>query len=333
MALSLVVALKGSRMKIKDIMEGQIWQGFKQMGKGLGNVAGGVATAGVRALDKFGGGQGKVGTAAQQAAYAAAQKAKSKITARAGLPKQAAAEFMANLEQQGIDINDARSFDLETIRNYMQEFAMTFFAKGQGQGIEEYIRKASASIPVPGNINGKTVEQYFSRINQVRDDALNVVQYGAAGSDAGPSAPIGGKPAPGIALVNDYPVIISYNKKEYTIDDASGEWEDEKGAKVKSQYQVFLYKQADLLLPGDPSLNQAFDKYEATLSGAAAQPVEPAQQAAPAKPVRVKVGSETITKGADGRWYDEAGDFIDNPADIKELERRSASPTAGTYVK
>jgi len=48
-------------MKINDIVEGRIWQGVKDVGRGLGGIASGIGVGTAKALDKFAGGKGEVG--------------------------------------------------------------------------------------------------------------------------------------------------------------------------------------------------------------------------------------------------------------------------------
>ena len=55
-------------MKVNEIItEAGVWQGIKNMGRGLGQVVGGAATAVVGGLDQLAGGSGNVGTRAQRA--------------------------------------------------------------------------------------------------------------------------------------------------------------------------------------------------------------------------------------------------------------------------
>ncbi len=323
-------------MKINDITEG-VWDGVKTIGKGLGQVAGGAAMGALRGLDKLGGGTGAgVGTKSQQAAYAAANKAKQIAGISKELPKEALSAFNQQLLKMGVNLKDARTFNPDQIEMFLKNWALEFFTGGQGQGIKQYIAQASTSVPVPTIINEKSVLQYFTRMNQIRDDAMSIVAQPGMGSVT-PTHPAGGSVAQGIALVNDDPPIISYNKKNYSLDEF-GFWEDDKGVRVKDAYQLFLYKQADILVPGSPAVDLAFDKFEKMVQGysdekegATAQPAQPAKQ----KPIQVKVGNEVITKGEDGRWYDPAGDYIGDPNDIAELEKRAnkPSPSAGAYVR
>lgn len=325
-------------MKIKQITEG-VWDGVKTIGKGLGQVAGGAAMGAVRGLDKLGGGTGQVGTKTQQAAYAAANKAKQMAGISANLPKEALADFEQQMTKLGINLADARTFNPDQIETFLKDWALQYFSGGQGTGIKQYIAQSSTSVPVPTIINRNSVLQYFTRMNQIRDDALSIVAQQGMGKVA-PTHPAGGNVAAGIALVNDDPPIISYNKKNYSLDEF-GFWEDDKGVRVKDAYQLFLYKQADILVPGSETIDQAFNNFEKMVQGYADEKIAAApgqattSPAATAKPVQVKVGNEVITKGEDGRWYDQAGEFIGDPNDIAELERRAnkAPASAGAYVK
>lgn len=328
-AVSLAGALKGLRMKIKDVTEG-VWDGVKNIGKGLGQVAGGVAMGALRGLDKLGGGTGQVGTRAQVAAYNAANKAKQMAAIKANLPQEALTDFKQNVAQLGVNLDDARTFNPDQMEEMLKHFGVEYFSGGQGQGIKSYIKQTSASVPVPNIINSKSVLQYFTRMNQLKDDAMAIVSQAGTGKAVAGAHPAGGKTAPGIALVNDFPPIVSYKNKNYSLD--NGFWEDEKGNRPKNPYQVFLYRQADILIPGSEEVNREFDKFEKSIAGGTTAPTT---QAPAAKPIQVKVGNEVITKGNDGRWYDPAGDFIGDPNDIAELERRSnqAPGSAGAYIK
>lgn len=335
-AVSLVEVSKGSRMKIKDVISEQgVWQGVKNVGKGLGQIAGGAAMGALRGLDKLGGGTGQVGTKAQIAAYNAAKKAEQMAGVSAALPEEALTDFTQQLAKMGVDLADARTFNPDQIESFLINWALEYFSGGQGTGIKQYIAQASTSVPVPTIINKNSVLQYFTRMNQIRDDALSIVAQQSMGKVA-PTHPAGGNVSPGIALVNDDPPIISYKNKNYTLDDV-GFWEDDKGNRLKDAYQVFLYKQADILMPGSAAIDLAFDKFENYIkqsSNEVGATRAPAATPAP-KPVQVKVGNEIITKGEDGRWYDQAGDYIGDPKDIAELERRAnqAPASAGAYIK
>jgi len=166
-------------MKIRDIYEGQVWSGIKQIGKGLGNVVGGTAMAGLRGLDKLGGGTGQIGTAGQQAAYTASEKARASAQVSKKLPQAAAAEFAAQLAQFGIDLSDARTFNPKSVVDQLENFGLHYFGTGQPTAIENYIKKAIYSIPDPVAINKRSILQYFTRVNQLKDDAVSVMNRAA----------------------------------------------------------------------------------------------------------------------------------------------------------
>ena len=72
--------------------------------------------------------------------------------------------------------------------------------------------------------------------------------------------------------------------------------------------------------PRDKELQVQYDK----LTGRVAHPGgRPKAQGLQPNQVKVKSG-EIITKNSDGRWYDSQGNYISNPNDLKELERRYA---------
>lgn len=334
MRISLAEESKGLKMKINDIIKEQgVWQGIKTIGQGLGQVGKGVGMGVARGLDKIGGGTGQVGTKAQIAAYNAANKTKKMAAASAAIPEEALTDFTQELAKMGIDLADARTFNPDQVEAFLKNWALEYFSGGQGTGIKQYIAHTSTSVPVPTIINKKSALQYFTRMNQIRDDALSIVAQQSMGKIA-PTHPAGGNVAPGITLVNDDPPIIGYKNKNYTLDEV-GFWEDDKGNRLKDAYQVFLYKQADILIPGSAAIDLAFDKFERYITqspnevGAKRATDTPAAR----KPITVKVGNEVITKGEDGRWYDPSGEYIGNPNDIAELERRAAPASAGAYVK
>jgi hypothetical protein len=86
-----------------------------------------------------------------------------------------------------------------------------------------------------------------------------------------------------------------------------GSWRDDHtGEKIKS--------------PRDKELQTQYDK----LTGRVAFPGgKPKPQGLQLNQVKVKSG-EIITKNSDGRWYDPQGNYISDPNDLKELERRYA---------
>lgn len=305
-------------MKIKDIISEQgVWQGVKNVGKGLGQIAGGVGMGALRGLDKLGGGTGQVGTAAQQAAYTAANKAKRAMGVAKAMPQQALAAFQTELKGMGIDLNDARTFNPDQVERMLENFAAQFYSAGEPEGIANYIMHHSNSVPLPTVLNNKTALEYLTRMGQIKKDAQGIVQQ--TGKAATPLHAASTTPVKGISLINDYPAIIKYNNVNYSLND-SGEWEDDKGTIPKRQWQMFLYKQADLLVPGSEELNKGFDKLMSPKPEPTPEPTK-----AP-KPLQVKVGNELITKSdEDGRWYDESGDFIGNPSDIERLEQMAAS--------
>jgi hypothetical protein len=321
-------------MKIKDIISEQgVWQGVKTVGKGLGQIAGGAAMGALRGLDKLGGGKGQVGTATQQAAYAAANKAKQMTQVGKQLPAKALAQFQNELTTMGIDLADARTFHSDQIEKMLEQFALQFFGSGEPEGVMNYIMHHANSVPMPTVLNPKSAQEYLNRMNQLKQDAIGIVKQ--TGKGGTPLHPASTTPIKGISLINDFPAIIKYNNENYSLND-QGQWESDDGVVPKRQWQMFLYKQADLLIPGSEELNKGFDKL--LKQGPAAQTAAPAEPeaptAAPAEqtpPIQVKVKGELITKNEeDGKWYDENGDFIGNPADIAQLEKMA---TAQKYTR
>lgn len=328
-------------MKIKDIISEQgVWSGVKNVGKGLGQIAGGVGMGALRALDKIGGGTGEVGTASQIASYKAAQKAKQSAQVSKRLPAEALAAFQAELEKMGINLNDARTFNPEQVEKMLEQFALQFFTSDQTESIANYIYHQSTSVPMPTVINSKSAMEYFNRMAQIKKDAQGILQQ--TGKSTTPLHTVAAGPARGISLIHDYPAIIKYNNTNYSLSD-DGFWEDDNGVRPKKQWQLFLYKQADLLIPGSAELNKAFDTYtkQTDASGAAtqqttpqatptAQPAQTAQQgeklrdpnATPLYTVVTNSG-ERVTKYSDGLWIDDNDEYISDPIDIEKLEKEA----------
>lgn len=309
-------------MKIKDIIVEQgVWQGVKTVGKGLGQIAGGVGMGALRGLDKLGGGKGQVGTAQQQAAYAAAKQAKQMAQVGKQLPAKALAQFQAELSTMGIDLADARTVHPEQVERMLEQFALQFFGSGQPEGVMNYIMHHANSVPMPTVVNPKSAQEYLNRMNQLKQDALGIVKQ--TGKGGTPLHAASSTPVKGIALINDFPAIIKYNNVNYSLND-KGEWEDDNGTIPKRQWQLFFYKQADLLIPGSEDLNKHFDKFLSL------HPAEPAAKPAPEDPgymplYSVTHNGETFTKFSDGVWRDDNDEFISNKSDIAGLERLSAA--------
>jgi hypothetical protein len=153
-------------MKVNEIItEAGIWQGIK-------NVAGNVATGAVRGLDLLAGGSGDVGTTKQRVQRKLKQTTQNLAKINRELPEQALANFEVQMGQQGIDINDPRTFNPQTVRNSLRDFGLQFFAGGEEDAIKAYIAQTMQFEPLPGKIDNKTVLNYFRELTKIRSNAV-----------------------------------------------------------------------------------------------------------------------------------------------------------------
>lgn len=152
-------------MKVNEILGEGI---LGSIGRGLGNVA----TGAVRTLDRMAGGDGStVGTASQQARYAADQTEKNRRLALAELPKRAAGLFAAELQKSGININDPRTFNTDEVKQKLQRYAATFFSDGESTENAQYIVQSIVYQPIPMQINKSSIEDYFRKVAIIKDNA------------------------------------------------------------------------------------------------------------------------------------------------------------------
>ena len=168
-------------MKINEVVEGQIWNGVKQAAgglgsvvKGAGNVLGGIATGGVRMLDKAAGGTGRVGTSNQIAQYdlkQADKKFKQQQQIMGQLGDKAAQEFTIQLRNRGIDISKANSFNPQEIQAEMKFFAQEYFGSDTDKVVSAYVKHKIDDEPIPTTINPTTINSYFNEVNKFRTEA------------------------------------------------------------------------------------------------------------------------------------------------------------------
>jgi len=160
-------------MKVNEIItEAGVWQGIKNVGRGLGQIAGGTATGTIGLLDRLAGGSGDVGTLKQRAQRKLNQTTRNLANINRELPQQALANFEAQLSQQGIDLNDPTTFNPTAIRNSLRDFGLQFFAGGEDDAIKAYIAQTAQYEPLPGKIDGKTVLNYFRELTKIRSNAV-----------------------------------------------------------------------------------------------------------------------------------------------------------------
>lgn len=180
-------------MNLSDFAaEGQIWSGVKQaagglgsVAMGIGNVLGGVATGAVKGLDVLGGGSGDVGTASQRAERAAKQQKKqmgAELQAYDKIvPTKGLAEFTARLKEQGIDINNDKTFDRSDLLNQLRSFAQEFYAADPGydaqtKTLNRYMANKIEDEPLPNTINRNTVASYLTALSHAKKIGLtNIV--------------------------------------------------------------------------------------------------------------------------------------------------------------
>ena len=127
-------------MKVNEIItEAGVWQGIKNVGRGLGQIAGGTATGTIGLLDRLAGGSGDVGTLKQQAQRKLNQTTRNLANINRELPQQALANFEAQLSQQDIDLHDPTTFHPTAMRNSLRDFGLQFFAGGEDRGFGHFV--------------------------------------------------------------------------------------------------------------------------------------------------------------------------------------------------
>lgn len=133
------------------------------IGRGLGKAA----MAGLRYLDKKGGGTGNVGTKAQQAEYKRKQMEKS----TASMPKDALRELSEILKKRNIDIKNPATYP-PTLRNVVQKFASTFFTRGVDGDAAQKVNQAILKQAMPTTLNDREILNYFTTINQTKNSIV-----------------------------------------------------------------------------------------------------------------------------------------------------------------
>jgi hypothetical protein len=211
-------------MKVNEIIsEAGVWQGIKNVGRGLGQIAGGAATKAVQGLDLLAGGSGDVGTRAQRAQRQTDLLKNNLAKIDKELPKQALAYFQTRLAEQGMNLDDPSSFNPQAVRNDMRAFAFEFFAGGEEEQVKSYIAQTLPFEPLPNKIDRKTALNYFKEITKIRSNAAiwvsqnqeNLAQAEKKRTD---------QPSPGIAqsvsVVNSAdPLILRYKNTDFALTD------------------------------------------------------------------------------------------------------------------
>jgi hypothetical protein len=211
-------------MKVNEVItEAGVWQGIKNVGRGLGQIAGGTATGTIGLLDRLAGGSGDVGTRAQRAQRQTDSLKKNLADINEELPKQALAYFQTRLADQGMNLDDPTSFNPTAVRNDMRMFAFEFFAGGEEPQIKSYIAQTLPFEPLPNKIDRQTALNYFKEITKIRSNAAiwvsqnqeNIARAEKKRTD---------EPAPGIAqsvsVVNSAdPLILRYKNTDFALTD------------------------------------------------------------------------------------------------------------------
>jgi hypothetical protein len=211
-------------MKVNEVItEAGVWQGIKNVGRGIGQIAGGAATGVVYGLDRLAGGSGDVGTLKQRAQRKLNQTTKNLAAVNRELPQQALANFEVQLSQSGIDLNDPTTFNPTSVRNSLRDFGLQFFAGGEDDAVKAYIVQTVQYEPLPSKIDGKTVLNYFKELTKIRSNAvvwitqnqsLQAIQQAqqAQQTQQGPEL------TPGVSVVNSAdPLILRYKNTDYAL--------------------------------------------------------------------------------------------------------------------
>lgn len=254
-------------MKVNEIVsEGQVWQGIKQVGRGLGNVVGGAATGVVRGLDRLAGGSGQVGTKAQIAARNAEKKRKELARSDKQLPREALGNFEAELAQQGVDLDDLSGVSPRQLGTMLQSFAARFFAGGESRDIQNYIIKTLPYEPIPVQFNRTTIENYFGEVAKIRQNARTWIDQNreelasqkekeaqaaaaAAAEKQKPAEPAVPGLANGVSVLSMEPMVLQVGKQRYYVAD-DGLWHEVGNRNpVDSTWGAFLTQQADIATP------------------------------------------------------------------------------------
>lgn len=211
-------------MKVNEVItEAGVWQGIKNAGRGLGRAVGSVATGAVRGLDLLAGGSGDVGTTKQRVQRKLKQTAQNLDKINRDLPKQALANFEAQMGEQGIDINDPRTFNPQTVRNSLRDFGLQFFAGGEEDAIKSYIAQTMQYEPLPGKIDNKTVLNYFRELTKIRSNAVLWVAQNQSSQEIQQAQQTqqtqqGPELTQGVSVVNSAdPLILRYKNTDFAL--------------------------------------------------------------------------------------------------------------------
>lgn len=242
-------------MKVNEVItEAGIWQGVKNIGRGIGQVVGGAATGVVYGLDRLAGGSGDVGTRAQRVQRQTAALKKNLVKIDKELPKQALAYFQTQLADQDMNLDDPTSFNPTAVRNEMRAFALKFFAEGEEEAIKSYIVQTLPFEPLPNKINSQTALNYFKEITKIRSNATiwaaqsQSQSQGQSQGQGGGQQPAQLVSAGGVTLMRRAgrnaagqltPTYVSYKGQQFALMD-NGDWLNFNGKPVNPVLASFL---------------------------------------------------------------------------------------------
>lgn len=211
-------------MKVNEVItEAGVWQGIKNVGRGIGRAAGNAATGVVYGLDRLAGGSGDAGTRAQRAQRQEKSTKQNLAKIDKELPQQALAYFQTRMADQGMNLDDPTSFNPTAVRNEMREFALNFFAGGEEKDVKSYIVQTLPFEPLPNKIDRQTALNYFKEITKIRSNAAIWVAQNQEKLAAVEKKQTQ-EPAPGIAqsvsVVNSAnPLILRYKNADFALTD------------------------------------------------------------------------------------------------------------------
>ena len=230
-------------MKINEIVNEGVWDtvkaGAKLAGQGLvgagklaGQAAGATAMAGLRGLDKLGGGTGEGGTQAQIAAYKAKQAAKNKTP-----PYDIKVIRGAGNVNEGMILLmgvDHYSIDLST-GQWVDEHDHPLSAKFQEMFYDVALRAAPKNIELA---SGK-------RAWDVTKAKPAATTPSAASTQT--AVPLGPLTGTGVTVIHSSPLVLQYKKQDYMLD-PQDQWVNVvNGRAVNTALAQFLQAQADKL--------------------------------------------------------------------------------------
>jgi hypothetical protein len=189
-------------------------------------------------------------------------------------------QLMSLLQQNKVDL---RTVNSQQFSNMLRQWTEQYMAGGDSAQEKPYIISAIQRLHVPGLINNNSIRDYLLQAAEVRAQAKVNVAKQLPGIGPQQNTQVRASIA-GLSLVRgqndpDDEVILRYNGKDYTIDDSTGEWVNERGQPLNSKFQRTFYKEAGALAPNNLELIQGLQTYSnIPLPGAGPQQQQPASQ-------------------------------------------------------